>query len=177
MKNHWWKTAVILLACMERTAQAQSEEQSLMDTYLPIAKIFDSPLFFNVVIWSAVGFVVISLGILIYSKRMEKKAEDWGTGKDSNQLLDLLDSAVPEEARMAFLYLRKNGDEKRANLIIQRLQQQKKEGGVNPSLFYLLEDWQASSAIPTLQAMAKGKSKTALLAQNTLRHFGVELDA
>ncbi len=159
---------VSLIYSIPVAAYAQAPGESFFDKYVPIAKLFDSPLFFNIVIGSAVLFVVFSVFFLWYVKKMEERAYTWGKEKKPEDLVELLDSPIPYESRLAFTYLRNHGDEKAVSCLINKLKEQYKKGKINPSVIYLLEDLEAISAIPTLQMVAKGKSQSAEIAQQAL---------
>jgi len=150
---------------------AQGEGESFFDKYLPIAKLFDSPLFFGVVVGSAVVLLLVSLVFLGYVKRMEKRVDEWGKGKSDSELIRLLDSSEVGEARAAFAYLRRHGGENTIAALIDRLQEQRKEGRINPAFIYLFEDLKAADAIPILQLIAKGKSRVAELAERALERI------
>ncbi|RJP19322.1 MAG: hypothetical protein C4527_27480 [Candidatus Omnitrophota bacterium] len=150
------------------TVRAQEVSESFMDKYLPIARLFDSPIFFAAVVGSAVLFLIFSFLFLSYIKKMEKRAAEWGATLEPEKLIDLLDSPISSESRAAFVYLRNYGGEHEISLLLEVLQEQRKKGKINPSIIYLLEDMEAVSAIPILQSIAKGKSKAAELAEAAL---------
>lgn len=164
--------AAALIAFSPASALAQTEPQGFFEKYLNIAKLFDSPAFFAFVVGSAVALFTASLIFLWAIKRREREVEAWGKHKETDELVKLLDSPVKREAQMAFMYLRNHGNERGERLVIQRIQEHRKKGVVNPYPFYLIEDWQASEAIPVLRGLAKGKSRAAQLAQCALRRFG-----
>lgn len=173
MKALIFTLAVFLISIP--AAIAQRYQESFWDTYLPIAKLFDSPVFFGIVVGSGIAFFGAAFIFMKYMKAKMKRVEEWGKEKETQELIDLLDSPVPEEANMAFMYLRQFGDEKTGNLVVQKMQEQRKTKAsqVNPYLIYLAEDIGVSSAVEVLQAIAKGKSKSAQLAEETLNRFGV----
>lgn len=164
---------LIVLTCV-LTPLAMAQQKTFWDTYFPIAQLFDSPVFFGCVVGSGVIFFGFAIIFMRYMKAKLKKVEQWGSTKETQELIELLDSPVPEESNMAFMYLRKFGDDKTGNLVVQKMQEQRKGGKINPYLIYLAEDIGVTTAVEVLQAIAKGKSKSARLAEETLTRFGVE---
>lgn len=162
---------LVLISFLSPLAMAQ--QKSFWDTYFPIAQLFDSPVFFGCVVGSGILFFGSAIIFMRYMKSKLQKVEQWGSQKDIQELIALLDSPVPEESNMAFMYLRKFGDEKAGNLVVQKMQEQRKSGKINPYLIYLAEDIGITAAVDVLQVIAKGKSKSARLAEETLNRFGV----
>lgn len=161
----------VLISFLSPMAMAQ--QKTFWDTYFPIAQLFDSPVFFGCVVGSGVLFFGSAIIFMRYMKAKLKKVEQWGSQKEIHEIIDLLESPVPEESNMAFMYLRKFGDEKAGNLVVQKMQEQRKGGKINPYLIYLAEDIGITAAVEVLQVIAKGKSKSARLAEETLTRFGV----
>lgn len=162
--------ALILTLAFAPYAMAQQEPYFDLNW---VAVLFDSPVFFGCVVGSGAVLFGSAFIFMKYMKAKLKAVEEWGNRKETQELIDLLDSPVPEESRMAFMYLREFGDEKTGNLVVQKMQDQRKGGRINPYLIYLAEDIGVTSAIEVLQAIAKGKSKSAELAAETLTRFGV----
>ncbi len=159
-------------------AWAQMEpEKGFFEKYFPIARLFDSPIFFWIVIGSAILFMVVSFFFIKYVKWLEKKTAEWAKNKDTRELIELLESPHPDEHQSAFIYLRKHAGKKEVSQLIERLQDQRKTGKINPLLIYLLEDLQAVSAIPLLEQIAKGKSQVASLAEHALDCILTEQEA
>ncbi len=158
--------SLIFLTSTASRAMAQSNPgEGFLDKYLPIAQLFDSPLFFAAVVGSAVLLLAITMIFLQYAKTQEKKAEAWGQGKSPQTLIEQLDNPIPDESRLAYIYIRKHCDDLYVAALLDNLEDQRRRGNINPTLIYLLEDLEISSAIPLLQQIAKGKSSTANLAQ------------
>lgn len=150
-------------------AVAQSEPgPGFFETYLPIAQLFDSPVFFGVIVGSAFGLFIAALVFVYYAKAIERKAIEWGESKARKELVDLLESGDANEAKKAFIYLRRHGDDETTDLIIQALMDKRREGAANPYMIYLLEDLDAFSAIPVLKMIAKGKSRAARIASQSV---------
>jgi len=168
------KIIVLLTVICVCVPLAMAQQKTFWDTYFPIAQLFDSPVFFGCVVGSGVLFFGSAVIFMRYMKAKLKCVEQWGSQKETQELIDLLDSPVPAEASIAFMYLRKFGDDKTGNLAVQKMQEQRKGGRINPYLIYLAEDTGVPSAVEALQAIAKGKSKSARLAEETLSRFGVE---
>ncbi len=157
---------ITLLLLNTRIAFAQSTPgQGFFDKYLPIAELFDSPVFFSIVIGSAVLLLVCTLIFLKYAKSLEKKTVAWAEGKSPQTLVELLSSPIKQEATMAYAYLKNNCGDDEADLLVKDLQDQRSRGSINSILIYLLEDLEVEKAIPTLQQIARGKSSAAALAQ------------
>lgn len=135
-----------------------AQQQDFMDKYLPIAQLFDSPVFFRAVVGSAAAFVIISFLFMWYTKRMKQQAFEWGSDKDDKELLQLLESPVSSESHKAYVYLRHNGDDSLEEPLISRLLDQRKNGKINPYIIYLLEDLNAGSAVPALRSISQSKS-------------------
>lgn len=144
---------------------AQAQEETFFDKYIPIAKLFDSPIFFWSVIGSALGLFFTTLIFLQYVKRLERRVIEWGEKQSPNKLVELLDSPIPQEKRFAFMYLRKHGGEEAINALTNHLQAKRKDGKLSPDYIYLLEDLNAEKAIPILKQIADSKSRLASLAQ------------
>ncbi len=159
-----------LLTARMALAQANPGE-SFFDKYLPIAQLFDSPLFFGCVVGSAVFFLLLSLVFLQFARHQEKKADEWGQGKSIASLLDALNSPISQESRLAYIFLRRKSGANELSALTAALEDQRRKGNVNPTLIYLLEDLQAQSALPILQQIAKGKSKAANLAQRAVNRL------
>lgn len=166
----------IILFTIVFVPYAAAQQTSMFDMNW-IAQLFDSPIFFGSVVGSGAVFFGSAFLFMRYMKSKIKAVETWGSQKETQELIELLDSPVAEESRMAFMYLREFGDEKTGNLVVQKMQDQRKGGRINPYLIYLAEDIGVSAAIEVLQAIAKGKSKSAQLANDTLNRFGVETAA
>jgi hypothetical protein len=162
---------IFLLTCAI-TPFAMAQQKPFFDMNW-IAQLFDSPIFFGCIVGSGALFFGSAYLFMRYMKAKLKAVESWGSKKETQDLIDLLDSPVSEESRMAFMYLREFGDEKTGNLVVQKMQDQRKGGRINPYLIYLAEDIGIAAAIEVLQAIAKGKSKSAQLAADTLTRFGV----
>ncbi len=155
-----------LLLLNTRIAFAQSTSgQGFFDKYLPIAELFDSPVFFAIVIGSAVLVLVLTFIFLKYAKSLENKTVLWAQGKSPQALVALLSSPIRQESIMTYAYLKNNCGDEEVDLIVKELQDQRSRGSINPTLIYLLEDLEVEKAIPTLQQIARGKSSVAALAQ------------
>lgn len=159
----------ILMMVSVLSVSAQSQPQGdFFDTYLPIAQLFDSPVFFGIVVGSGVVFFGGAIVFAFLEKRKEARVFEWGESQSREELVTLLGSPVASEAQQAFTYLRKHGDDDLVDTLIYTLQEQRRSGNVNPYCIYLLEDWDAYSAIPVLKQLANGKSKIASTAGRTL---------
>ncbi|MFB3784795.1 MAG: hypothetical protein ACE15F_00355 [bacterium] len=170
MMNRACALAVLLLSSVAAFAQV-NEEEGFFDTYMPIAKLFDSPLFFGVVVGSAVLLLLAAAGFVIYAGRLEKRAAAWAAGLSPRERVERVGSPVHAESRLAFVYLRKHAQEPEIQALIEILDDQRKTGKIDPNLIYLLEDLRAAPAIPILQQIANGKSRFALLAARALEHI------
>lgn len=158
-------SGLILLIAVPSSAFAQmSEEEGFFDTYLPIAKLFDSPVFFGVVVGSAVLLLLGAVGFVLYTQRLEKRALAWASSLSPRERVERLSSAIRSEAHLAFVYLRKHAQQPEIEAIVAALEEQRKSGKINPALIYLLEDLQAVPALPILKQIAGGRSRTAELA-------------
>lgn len=165
--KHFFLSILLLLTTRLASAQANPGE-SFFDKYLPIAQLFDSPIFFGCVVGSAVFLLFLCLVFLLYAKRQEKKADEWGQGKSIALLIEALSSPIPQESRLAYICLRRRSGANELPALTGALEDQRRKGNVNPTLIYLLEDLQAQSALPILQQIAKGKTKAATLAQRAV---------
>ncbi len=150
---------------------AQTAGEGFFDKYLPIAKLFDSPLFFGIVVGSGALFLLWSFFFLRYVKRLEKQSYEWGENMKPEELVELLDSPIPSEKRHAFIYLRNHGKDQEISIILDKLNDQRKKGQVNPTLIHLLEDMGATEAVPLLQTISKGKSQIASIAALALERI------
>lgn len=160
-----------------RQAFAQTEGETFFDKYLPIAKLFDSPVFFGIVIGSAILFLIAAYLFIYYVKGLEKISGEWSDGKSLEEIIAALESPIPQESKFAFVYLRKHSGEQEIQSLIERLQEQRRTGKINPSFIYLLEDLRAASAVPLLEQIAKGKSQAASLAGHALDCIMTEEEA
>lgn len=148
---------------------AFAQQGDFFDTYIPIAKLFDSPVFFAVVVGSAVLILAAALLFIAYTNNLEKKCYEWGKKKKTSELLALLESPIAAERRSAFIYLRKHGiDDKAEELIINQLHEQRRNGKINPYLIYLMEDLRCFSGIPVLKTINKSNSQYAQIAGESL---------
>ncbi|MEW6238103.1 MAG: hypothetical protein AB1656_22165 [Candidatus Omnitrophota bacterium] len=165
------------MSILTRQAFAQTEGESFFDKYLPIAKLFDSPVFFGIVIGSAILFLLAAYIFINYAKALEKRSSEWAKSKKLDEIVAALESPIPQEAKMAFVHLRKRSGEQEIQSLIERLQEQRRTGKINPSFIYLLEDLHAVSAVPLLEQIAKGKSQAASLAGHALDCIMTEEEA
>ncbi|MDP8243811.1 MAG: hypothetical protein P9L94_07000 [Candidatus Hinthialibacter antarcticus] len=157
----------MVMECFALPAFAQ--EGDFFDTYIPIAKLFDSPVFFACVVGSAVLILVITLLFILYTNNLEKKCYEWGKKKKTSELIGLLESPIAAERRSAFIYLRNHGsDDEAEELIINQLHEQRRNGEVNPYLIYLMEDLRCFSGIPVLKTINKSNSQYAQIAGESL---------
>ncbi|MBI1390157.1 MAG: hypothetical protein GC154_17080 [bacterium] len=147
------------------------ERESFFDKYLPIAQLFDSPVFFASVVGSAAFLLLVAFAFILYTRSLEKKVYEWGKARKMSELLELLESPLPAEARSAFMYLRKHGGDGLEEHIVKRLQDQRRNGEVNPYYIYLAEDVMGFSAIPALKMISKSNSRYAESAGQTLSHL------
>lgn len=145
---------------------AQSAQGEFFDTY--IAQLFDSPVFFGAVVGSGILFFGSAIAFVLYEKNRETRILQWGQDKDRETLVEMLGSPVASEAQQAFTYLRRHGDDNLVDSLIYTLQDQRRAGKINPYCIYLLEDWNAFTAIPVLKQISSGKSRTASIASRTL---------
>lgn len=143
----------------------QNPGESFFDRYLPIAQLFDSPIFFGFVIGSAALLLVGSFIFLQYAKGQEKKAVEWSKEKTPESIVGLLHSADPQESRLAYIYLRSHSGEKEIALLTSALEDQRRRGSIDPASIYLLEELEAQKALPILEQIARGKTSVAPLAQ------------
>lgn len=146
----------------------QNPGESFLDKYFPIAQLFDSPIFFGIVVGSAVLLLVFTFIFLKYAKAQERKADAWSAGKSQETIVSLLSGADPAESRLAYIYIRHHCDEKGISLLLETLEDQRRRGTINPVLIYLLEELEAQDALPILQQIAKGKSSAAPSAQHAV---------
>ncbi|MGI6456901.1 MAG: hypothetical protein ACOX5R_14950 [bacterium] len=153
------------------SSSAWAQEQSFFDKYLPIATLFDSPVFFGIVVGSAMVLVLLAFAFLYYVKIMEKNVQNWGSDKSLETIVDLLDSKDEKESSNAFIYLRQQQDDKAIGLLIEKLKQQRLAGTINPQLIYLMEDLNVNAAIPILEQIARGKNRSAQLAEQALERI------
>lgn len=170
MMNRVFALVVPLLSAAAAFAQ-MNEEEGFFDTYLPIAKLFDSPLFFGAVVGSALLLLLAAAGFVIYAGRLEKRAMAWAAGLSPRDRVERVGSPLRAESRLAFVYLRKHAQEPEIQALIEILEDQRKTGKIDPNLIYLLEDLRAAPAIPILQQIANGKSRFARLAARALEHI------
>ncbi|MBZ0258900.1 hypothetical protein K8I31_22750 [bacterium] len=168
MKSIILRLMALLIVAEWFALPAFAQEESFMDKYLPIAKLFDSPAFFAAVVGSAAVLLVITLIFIAYTNNLEKKVAEWGKSKKTKELVDFLESPVASESRSAFMYLRKHGGDDAEEMIINQLQEQRRKGKVNPYLIYLLEDLRFYSGIPILKTISKSKSEYAHAAGESL---------
>ncbi len=173
MMNRMLLLAVPLLSTASAFAQT-NEEEGFFDTYLPIAKLFDSPLFFGAVVGSAVLLILAAAGFVIYAGRLEKRAAAWAAGLSPRERVDRVGSPLRAESRLAFVYLRKHAQEEEIQVLAEVLEEQRKNGKIDPNLIYLVEDLRAAPAIPILRQIANGKSRAAELAARVLEHIAAE---
>lgn len=168
MKSITLRLIALLIVAEWFALPAFAQQEDFFDTYLPIAKLFDSPEFFACVVGSAATILVITLIFIAYTNHLEKKVAEWGKTKKTKELIDLLESPVASESRSAFMYLRKHGSDDAEELIINHLQEQRRNEKVNPYLIYLLEDLRFFSGIPILKTINKSKSEYAHAAGESL---------
>ncbi len=159
------------LISISKSAWAQSHEPGFFEKYLNIAKLFDSPVFFGIVVGSGVILLIASLLFLWYMKHWEKKVDEWGENKSTDEMIEYLQLFGLHDGKMAFAYLRKHGDENLIPKLIEELKAQRKKGQMSPYVFYLLEDLIAVEALPILQQIANGKSRVSGLAQNAVEYI------
>jgi hypothetical protein len=133
-----------------------------------IARLFDSPLFFGIVVGSGAVLLVGSLLFLRFVKSLEKNAEQWGKGKLVEDVLLLLESPMASEAQAALIYLRNHIQSEDYPLLLAALQKQRDAGKINESLLFLIKDREVLAAIPLLESIAKGKSAVAGMAADIL---------
>jgi hypothetical protein len=133
-----------------------------------IARLFDSPLFFGIVVGSGAILLVGSLVFLRYVKSLEKSAEQWGKGKSIEEVLLLLESPMASEAQSALIYLRNHIQPDDYPLLLAALQKQRDAGKINESLLFLIKDLGIVAAIPLMESIAKGKSSVAGMAADIL---------
>ncbi len=165
----------ITIAC-PLSVYAQAQGESFFDKYLPIAELFDSPVFFWSVIGSALGLFAATIFFLRYVKWLERRVEAWGGKKTPKKLVELLESPIAKEKRYAFMYLRSHGGEDEIKLIAERLQIQRKNSKVNPDFIHILEDLRAEKAVQALQQIADSKSRLASLAKQAVERIKEHLE-
>ncbi len=157
---------LIVFECFALPAHAQQGD--FFDTYLPIAKLFDSPVFFAVVVGSAVFILAAAFLFIAYTINLEKKSYEWGKTKPTSELINLLESPVAAERRSAFIYLRKHGGDDAEERIINQLHEQRRNGKINPYLIYLMEDLRCFSGISMLKTINNSNSEYAKIAGESL---------
>ncbi|MGC9328142.1 MAG: hypothetical protein ACP5I1_10950 [Candidatus Hinthialibacter sp.] len=157
---------------VSRLAAAQSSSgEGFFEKYLPIAQLFDSPLFFGIVVGSALLLLIGTYFFLQYAKRQEKKADEWSKGKSAEEMVELLNSPISEESRLAYIQLLQRGGEKEIECILNALKEQRRQGKMNPTLIYLLEEKESPKALQLLQLIAREKSNVSDLAQRAVDHL------
>ncbi|MBN2330048.1 MAG: hypothetical protein JXR73_23105 [Candidatus Omnitrophica bacterium] len=167
---------ITVLSCFfltfSRIASAQpSSGEGFFEKYLPIAQLFDSPLFFNMVVGSAILLLIFTYLFLQYAKKQEKKAEQWSKGKSAETLVELLESPVSQESRLAYIQLVQHGEEKEIDCILKALKEQRRQGKINPALIYLLEGMEAHKAVSLLQLIAREQCEVSDLAQRAVDYL------
>lgn len=161
-------TIPFLLLSLATPAFAQEDATS------SIAMVFDSPVFFWFVVGSGIIFFAGSAIFIFVIRKKEEAAVTWGKDKPVEELIGLLDSPVAEEAQQAQMCLVNQLKENDYPIVIKSLERQRDGGRASEKLIHLIEDLAILAALPVLESIARGKSKMAAIAADTITRMPVE---
>lgn len=144
------------------------------DATSSIAMIFDSPVFFWLVVGSGILFFTGSVIFMYHTRKLETGAVQWSEGKSPEELISLLDSPVEEEARKAQMALVNQLKENEYPVLVKSLEKQRDSGKISVGLIHLMEDMAIQTALPVLESIARGKTKMAAIAADAITRIPAE---
>ncbi len=129
---------------------------ALMDEYkIDPAVWLDSPTLFYSVVGVTGAFILFSVLITLWAKLRVSRAEAWGRDLSDSTLVSLLGGTEKAERIMAFTLLQRRLDDALIDPLVRQLRTMDEEGADPRYVIYLLEDLEATKAIPALRKLAK----------------------
>lgn len=119
----------------------------------------DSPYVFNTVFGIAIVFILFSIVLAIAVKLRLSRAEAWAKDRSEAMLISLLASTDARERSRAYMVLRQRLNENLVDPLLRQLKTMEDEDTDPRYVIYLLEDLEASRAIPALRRLLKPSKK------------------
>lgn len=153
----FWIIIIVLLAICYLFWDSISKwmEQMKFDP----AAWLDSPYVFNTVFGIAIVFILFSIVLAVVVKFRLRKAEEWAKDRSEAMLISLLGSTDPRERSRAYMVLRRRLHENLVDSLLRQLKTMEDEDTDPRYVIYLLEDLEASRAIPALRRLLKPSKK------------------